>query len=76
METGTDTDKMSAVRAKIKVGYKRRNPIEIALADPKSFRKAITAKCWDCSGKQWDEVYDCRVTSCPLHALRPQKNDV
>jgi hypothetical protein len=66
----------SKARSNLKAGYKQKTPIEKAKADPKSLRKAIDAKCWDCSMRQWAEVTHCQVFSCPLHSLRPRQNGV
>ena len=60
-------------------GYKQRNPTEKSLENPKSYKLAIAAKCWDCSHGQKVEVTHCQVVSCPLHSFRPwqeRKNDL
>lgn len=36
-----------------------------------SAKKAIKAKCLECSAFQEIEVKHCTVTSCPLHPIRP-----
>jgi len=50
---------------------KPRNPIQIAKDNPKSLRKAINAKCWDCSCFQSYEITKCQVFDCSLWNLRP-----
>lgn len=47
------------------------NPIEAAKANPKSRKKAIAAKCYDCCGNNRQEVTLCEIADCPLWALRP-----
>lgn len=47
------------------------DPIEKAKANPKSLRRAINAKCYDCACFQRVEVTKCQAKDCPLHALRP-----
>jgi len=39
----------------------KRDPYQIAAADPKSLRKAINAKCWDCQGSA---LCPCRSFAC------------
>ena len=51
-------------------------PYEKHLRDPKSLRKAITAKCWDCVGADADpnprgQIRDCIMDDCPLWTVRP-----
>ena len=50
---------------------KKMNPVEKALANPKSLRMAINANCWECSCEQINEIRFCTATSCPLWHLRP-----
>ena len=50
---------------------KRLSPILKALANPKSLRAAINAKCFECSGDQYREVTHCLANDCPLWPLRP-----
>lgn len=58
----------------------RLNPFERAKADPKSLRKAINAKCWDCEGGDADPHVVWRIgnclceATCPLYAQRPYQN--
>jgi len=47
------------------------NPAEKALANPKSLRAAINAKCWDCTCGQRQEIKLCEMSDCSLHAHRP-----
>lgn len=42
---------------------------EIDMEDRKAL-KAIRLKCLDCSGGSAQEVEQCEVTDCPLHAFR------
>jgi hypothetical protein len=67
--------KMNAMRA---AGWKPvlLNPVEKALANPKSTKLAIVAHCWTCSGANADpgvkfRVRDCSVKSCALWPHRP-----
>lgn len=39
-----------------------------------TMKKAIEAKCLDCSNYQSSEVRECPVTTCPLYAFRFGKN--
>lgn len=50
---------------------KRLNPFEKALANPKSLRAAINAKCFDCCCDQYKEVTHCLVKECYLWPHRP-----
>ena len=50
---------------------KKLNPMEAAKADPKSRKKAIAAKCFDCCCFQRKEVTLCPAQDCPLWNLRP-----
>jgi hypothetical protein len=55
---------------------RRPNPLDEALAKPKSRVLAIRAKCWDCEGRGADpgwqrRVRECVVESCPLWHVRP-----
>jgi hypothetical protein len=63
-------------RADRRLRRKRPNPLDEALARPKSRVLAIRAKCWDCEGRGADpgwqrRVRECVVESCPLWHLRP-----
>lgn len=40
------------------------------MTDIKKLKKAIKAKCMDCSGGDFSEVAACQVTECPLHPYR------
>lgn len=46
-------------------------PAEKAIANPKSLRAAINAKCFECAGDSRVEVGRCELTGCSLHGLRP-----
>ena len=55
----------------------RQDPITKSAGDPKSLRKAINAKCWECAGGGQDgeaftreTIRTCTV-ACPLKVLRP-----
>ena len=39
-----------------------------------TMKKAIEAKCLDCSNYQSSEVRECHVSTCPLHPFRFGKN--
>ena len=60
---------------------KRLSPVEKALADPRSLRKAVTAFCYECMGGDDEpgarkEVTNCSAKGCPLYQVRPwQQND-
>jgi hypothetical protein len=52
------------------------NPLERAAQDPKSMRKAVNAKCYDCQGGDADygvreRIRSCDVVRCPLNPVRP-----
>lgn len=52
------------------------DPEQKHLADPKSFRKAVNLKCWDCQGRDSDpgvksRIGNCPVTKCGLWTVRP-----
>ena len=71
-------ERMNARRAELmEAGVKLYlDPLEKARRDPKSMRKAITAKCWDCVGAGADpsprqEIGRCAVVTCPLWPVRP-----
>lgn len=53
------------------IEVERLDPIEKAKRDPKSLRKAINAKCWDCACENRTEIRDCEVKNCPLWNVRP-----
>jgi hypothetical protein len=73
----------AAMRARREAGevIARRDPLEKAAAKPTSLRLAITAKCFDCQGRDcdpgWrDRIRTCSVAKCPLHPVRPyQRSD-
>ena len=52
------------------------DPIERAKTEPKSLRRAINAKCYECQGEdadpswQW-RVGNCEIPDCPLWPHRP-----
>lgn len=53
-----------------------KNPLEKAQEDPKSLRKAVTAMCYDCMGRDADpdfrgRIRECACHDCPLYPLRP-----
>lgn len=55
-----------------------KNPVEQALENPKSLRKAINAMCFYCMGGGKDQgtkndVRDCTAPNCPLFAVRPHQ---
>ena len=58
-----------------------KNPIERALEQPESLRRAITAKCYECVGMDGDAnfretIRTCTSPKCPLFHLRPyQRKD-
>ncbi|WP_026610732.1 hypothetical protein [Methylocaldum szegediense] len=65
------------LRAKGEV--KRLDPIEKARLDPKSLRKAINGKCWDCIGAGADPnprgaIANCHITLCTLWPVRPYQH--
>lgn len=83
---GTDTKEwMDAIRrqgeemraARKAAGLRAtRTPIEAAQDNPKSLRKAITAKCYECMGggqeRGWKQlIRDCTSPKCPLWPVRP-----
>jgi hypothetical protein len=52
------------------------DPLTRSRRHPRSFRLAITAKCWDCQGGEGDpgwrqRVTECAIEDCGLWALRP-----
>jgi hypothetical protein len=47
------------------------NPVEKAIANPKSLRAAVNAYCWECAGNIKPEVGRCNIKTCPLWNLRP-----
>lgn len=56
-----------------------RSPIAKALANPKSLRAALDAKCFDCEGggadPHWKQrIGNCVCPDCPLYPLRPYQN--
>ena len=58
----------------------RRDPIQKAAAKPSSLRLAISAKCYDCQGRDCDpgfreRIRSCVVSRCPLHPVRPYQRD-
>lgn len=57
---------------------KPKNPLEKCQEDPKSMRKAVNAKCYDCifdnkAGGTWrEQVRNCEQSICPLYQVRPK----
>lgn len=70
-----NNDALKEYQRKIAAGEIERsaskNPAEKALANPKSMRAAINAKCYDCTGQQINEIRLCEMTDCPLYKFRP-----
>ena len=62
-------------REKVQLGLvpkpERLDPIEKAKRNPTSFRFAIRAKCFECSGFERIEVTNCEFDYCPLYKHRP-----
>jgi hypothetical protein len=55
------------------------DPIEKAKKNPKSWRAAITAKCFDCEGRNADtglrwRIGNCTIPDCPLYGFRPYQD--
>lgn len=55
------------------------DPIAKLAERPTSLRAAITAKCWDCIGRDADpqptrRIRECPCTGCPLHRVRPYQH--
>lgn len=72
----------AAMRARREAGetITRRNPLEKAAGKPTSLRLAVSAKCFDCVGREcdpgWrDRIRTCTVARCPLHPVRPYQRD-
>ena len=68
--------RLQAERRAAGIAPVRLDPLQRAKENPKSLRKAITAKCWDCVGAGADpnpraEIRHCPDTACPLHPVRP-----
>lgn len=58
------------------IPVERLTPTEKHVAEPRSLRKAVTAKCWDCVGAGQDpnpreQIRECPMTRCALHSVRP-----
>lgn len=71
---------VAAENRKAGISQERRSPIEKAAANPKSLRLAITAKCYDCEGRDSDpnprgRVRECSIRTCPLWPVRPWQRD-
>jgi hypothetical protein len=68
---------LAEYREKLKSGEiirtKSLNPEEKAIANPKSMKYAIAAKCWDCSCGQREEIKMCGITDCSLYNFRPYR---
>lgn len=72
------TDTQIAALQKARAARRRRSikdPLEKALADPRSYVKAVRAKCWDCLGRPGSrtrdrEILACEADHCPLWHLR------
>ena len=45
--------------------------LEKALSGKASPRAAIKAMCLQCTGYSRQEIIDCAIAGCPLHAYRP-----
>lgn len=77
------SDRVTALRAGLEAwkasGGERgapKDPIEKLAEAPTSLRAAVTAKCWDCQGRDADpapkwRIGNCSCDTCPLHAVRP-----
>ena len=54
-------------------------PLDAVNRDPKSLRKAINCKCWQCEGEyddpnvQW-RIGNCTITDCGLYMVRPYQD--
>lgn len=83
-EQTTPRERLEAARA-AKVAKRERGefvgtrtPLERLWDNPKSYRLAVLAKCYDCQGQnadpcwQW-RVGNCSITGCGLHAVRPHQ---
>lgn len=54
------------------------SPTQKAQEDPKSYKKAVVAFCYECMGgdgepKARDHVRNCTAPKCPLFLVRPWK---
>ena len=61
-------------RRKLKAGLiVKKNPLEKAICNPGSLRKAVDAKCWDCCGAEnWrNRTRFCAIFECGLWNVRP-----
>ncbi len=60
----------------MKIPYKNIDELSTAVnnGEVNTLKKAIRAKCLDCSCYLPSEVVECVVTTCPLHAFRLGKN--
>lgn len=57
----------------------RLDPVAKAKLNPKSLRRSVNAKCWDCCGAGADSgtrnaIGNCTVTRCPLWSVRPYQH--
>ena len=71
LSKGMSAEHLAKIRGLQKEGYTQKNPMEKHLANPKSLRLAVNARCWDCSAEQKLEVKLCPCTNCPLYSVRP-----
>ncbi len=60
---------------------KEYDPMKRATANPKSLRRAIDAKCWDCQGQASDpaprwRIGNCEMDDCPLYSVRPYQDNL
>ena len=61
------------------IKIEQRNPLQKLDDNPKSLRRAVNAKCFDCEGQDADpcwkwRVGNCTCPSCPLFSVRPYQN--
>ena len=52
----------------------RLNHVEKAKANPKSYKCAVLAKCYECMCEYADGRVDCEIKDCPLYRWMPYKN--
>ena len=78
----SNTDHLQEYRRKLAAGEverpKQKNPMGKAAEDPKSMRKAVNAKCYDCiydpsgAGSWRDQVRACADNKCSLYSIKPK----
>ena len=53
----------------------RLNPLQRAIRQPESLRRALNAKCWECVGgvNAAHEIAHCSSWGCPLWPVRPYR---